>query len=190
MEAKDKDPRIFTEKITGDIKKGQAIYKDVCSDCHRDKGIGGKGTGVTFSRPRDEEILAPAIGNSAFLASASDQMIKQIIMTGRESTPMVSAASMGIGEEDVNNVVSYLRSLASSDNESLSLTSKSDDAVITFESSYSIEETIESIKQAAQGYNFRYIREQTLDHGFVDKTQESNKQYLIYFCNFTCNYSA
>lgn len=179
-----KIPVYSQEAIAGNIEKGQAIFDTVCFDCHRTKGIGGKGTGVTFSRPRDAEILAPAIGNSAFLASASDRMIKQIIMTGRESTPMASAASMDIGEEDVNNVVSYLRSLATSDKDNSSFT-KTDEAVLSFESSYSIKETIENIKQAALGYNFRYIREQTLNHGFVDKEQESNKQYLIYFCNFT-----
>lgn len=180
-----KAPIYSTEPIDGDVKKGLAVYDAACSNCHREQGIGAEGTGVTFSRPRDEEILAPAIGNSAFLASAPDQMIKQIIMTGRESTPMDSAASMGIDEQDVNNVVSYLRSLAANNKTNDVLANKTDDAVISFESSYSLEETIENIKQAAQGYNFRYIRSQTLDQGFVDKSQESNKQHLIYFCNFT-----
>lgn len=172
-----------SDLISGDIKKGQMVYDTNCVDCHGEKGIGGKGTGVTFSRPRDAEIIAPAIGNPAFLASASDQMIKRIIMTGRESTPMDSAASMGIKEADVDNVVAYLRSLADTDSNQTGL-KKSGDAVLIFESSYSIEETIENIKQAALGYNFRYIRGQTLDQGFVSKAQESNKEYLIYFCNF------
>lgn len=182
-----KAPVYSQDAIKGDVKKGLAIYDAVCFNCHRERGIGGKGTGVTFSRPREAEILAPAIGNPAFLTSASDHMIKTIIMTGRESTPMTSAQSMGINENDVDNVVSYLRSLAISDSESeaKAVVDKTDEAVLSFESSYPIEETIENIKQAALGYNFRYIREQTLNHGFVDKDQESNKEYLIYFCNFT-----
>lgn len=181
-----KSPEYSSEPILGDIKKGQRIYESKCRKCHREKGIGGKGTGVTFSRPRDADIIAPAIGSSAFLASASEQMLKRIIMTGRESTPMVSAASMGLKEIDVNNVVSYLRSLADSEaNNSQTLFNKTDDAVLSYESSYSVKETIENIKAAALGYNFRYIREQTLDHGFVDKDQESNEEYLVYFCNFT-----
>lgn len=181
-----KAPVYSQQTINGDIKKGQAIYDASCSNCHREQGIGGEGTGVTFSRPRDADILAPAIGNPAFLASASDQMIKQIIMTGRESTPMDPAASMGLKEDDVNNVVTYLRSLANNENETASASHhQTAEAVLSFESSYPIEETIENLKQAAQGYNFRYIREQTLDHGFVSKEKESNEQYLIYFCNFT-----
>ncbi len=177
-----KAPVYSQKSIKGDSKKGQAIFAAICINCHRKEGVGGEGTGVTFSRPRDAEILAPAIGNPAFLASASDHMIKQIIMTGRESTPMVSAISMGLTEDDVDNVVSYLRSLAMHNKNNDR--SKSSEAVLAYESSYSLEETIENLKQAAQGYNFRYIREQTLNHGFVDVEQESNQQYLIYFCNF------
>lgn len=179
-----KAPQYSQNLINGDVIKGQIVYESICTHCHREKGIGGKGTGVTFSRPRDAELIAPSIGNQAFLASASDQMIKHIIMTGRESTPMVSAKSMGLQEDDVDNVVSYLRSLEKTDKDK-KVIEKSDDAVLVFESSYSVEETIENIKQAALGYNFRYIREQTLNQGFVDKEQESSDEYLIYLCNFT-----
>jgi cytochrome c oxidase cbb3-type subunit 3 len=178
-------PVYSTDSIVGDVKKGQALFDAVCFNCHREKGIGGKGTGVTFSRPRDAEILAPAIGNQAFLAAASDSMIKKIIMTGRESTPMLSAIAMGLTEKDVNNVVSYLRSLVNKNKHNQSIDNKGNDAVLMFESSYSVEETIDNIKQAAQGYNFRYIREQTLDKNFVLKEEQRNDQYLVYFCNFT-----
>ncbi|MCW8931818.1 MAG: c-type cytochrome [Gammaproteobacteria bacterium] len=180
-----KAPVYSNDLIEGDAQKGLAVYEAVCINCHREKGIGGKGTGVTFSRPRDAELIAPAIGNHEFLASASDQMIKNIIMTGRDSTPMVSAVEMGLKEVDVNNVVSYLRSLEVKDTKKQSVGQKNKNAVLVFESSYPIEETIENIKQAALGYNFRYIREQTLNQGFVDKADESNEEYLIYFCNFT-----
>ncbi len=177
-------PEYSLDLIRGDAEKGQAVYDSTCANCHREKGIGGKGTGVTFSRPRDAELIAPAIGNPAFLAAASDQMIKHIIMTGRESTPMDSAMAMGLKEEDVDNVVTYLRSLAETDAQQQIKHSHRDDAVLVFESSYSIEETIENMKRASLGHNFRYVREQTLNHGFVEKEQESKDEYLIYFCNF------
>ena len=181
-------PVYAQDRIKGDRLKGEKIYTNICAKCHRDSGIGGKGTGVTFSRPRDAEIIAPAIGNPAFLASASDRMIKKIIMTGRHSTPMVSARLMGLNEEDVNNVVSYLRSLTTDKvvNAVQAVDSRQNkEALLKFESSYSLSETIENIKQAAVGYNFRYIREQTLDKGFVAEGQENPDEYLIYFCNFT-----
>ena len=177
-----KAPQYSLETITGDVKKGQQIFEKICIHCHREKGIGAKGTGVTFSRPRDADILAPGIGNSAFLASAPDHMIKQVIMTGRKKTPMLSAKLMGLSENDVNNVVSYLRSLEKIEKDH----SKSNrtSSVLVFESSYSVQETIKNIKQAAVGYNFRYIREQTLDKNFVLTEQQSDDHYLIYFCNF------
>lgn len=179
-----KAPVYSSEPIVGDKKKGQQVYDAHCASCHREAGIGGKGTGVTFSRPRDAEIIAPAIGNTAFLASASDQMIKQIIMTGRDSTPMISAKVLGLTEQDVDNVVSYLRSLEKQQTTGTS-TNKSGEPVLMYESSYSLEETIDNIREAALAYNFRYIREQTLDRGFVDKDKESNEEYLVYFCNFS-----
>ncbi len=181
-----KAPEYSQQFIAGDVKKGETIYNSICVNCHREKGIGGKGTGVTFSRPRDAEIIAPAIGNPSFLAAVSDQMLKRIIMTGRETTPMMSAKSMGLKEADVDNVVTYLRSLADAQSTAAQQEEEHhrDDAVLMYESSYTIEETIENMKRAAIGYNFRYIREQTLDQGFVDKEKENNEQYLIYFCNF------
>ncbi len=179
-----KIPQYAAENIAGDKVKGKQVFDTICINCHREAGIGGKGTGVTFSRPRDAEIIAPAIGNPAFLAAASDQMIKKIIMTGRESTPMMAASSMGLSEQDVNNVVSYLRSLSTDINLLHKHEHETGAAILSYESSYSLEETIENMKQAALGHNFRYIREQTLNQGFVDKEQENKEQYLIYFCNF------
>ncbi len=170
--------------VNGDKEKGKQIFDSICINCHREAGVGGKGTGVTFSRPRDAEIIAPAIGNPAFLAAAPDQMIKGIIMTGRKSTPMMAATSMGLTETDVDNVVSYLRSLGNGVRLGHEHDFEPGAAVLSYESSYTLEETIANIKAAAIGYNFRYIREQTLDRGFVDKDQENKAQYLVYFCNF------
>ncbi len=180
-----KIPQYEQANIAGDKLKGKKVFDTICINCHREAGIGGKGTGVTFSRPRDAEIIAPAIGNPAFLAAASDQMIKKIIMTGREDTPMMPASSMGLSEKDVNNVVSYLRSLSTDINMLHKHEHETGAAILTYESSYSMEETIENMKQAALGHNFRYIREQTLNQGFVDKDQENKDEYLIYFCNFS-----
>lgn len=176
-------PVYLSERIAGDKSKGKQIYETSCLVCHREAGIGGKGTGVTFSRPRDAEIIAPAIGNPTFLKSASDQMIKRIIMTGRDATPMISATKMGLSEQDVDDVVSYLRSLENSELSHISQ-EPSGEPVLMFESSYSVEETVKNIREAAQGYNFRYIREQALDRGFVEKGKENSNTYLVYFCNF------
>jgi cytochrome c oxidase cbb3-type subunit 3 len=47
-----------------------------------------------------------------------------------------------------------------------------------------LEETIESIKRAVKGKNFRLIRIQTFDDGYVDKDKQDPKKTIIYFCNF------
>ena len=168
--------------IRGNPQHGQQLFAQHCAACHGENGKGGKGTGVTFSRPRDLPILAPALNNSGFLASASDEMIKRTLTQGRKGTPMMSFLDKGLKEQDINDIVSFIRSLektsmatVAADNEPL---------VITHESSEPLAVVIENIKRASQGKNFRLIREQTMDDGFVEKGKESKKEVIIYFCNF------
>ena len=52
----------------GDATRGAKLYGNHCAACHGAHGEGGHGTGVTFSRPRDLPILAPALNNPGFLA--------------------------------------------------------------------------------------------------------------------------
>ncbi|MDH5571284.1 MAG: c-type cytochrome, partial [Gammaproteobacteria bacterium] len=65
-----------TMKVSGNPDHGKELFQKNCAACHGANGEGGHGTGVTFSRPRDLPIIAPALNNSGFLAAASDQMIK------------------------------------------------------------------------------------------------------------------
>ena len=158
--------------IKGDKKHGKELFLHHCAQCHGEEGRGGKGTGVTFSRKRDLPIIAPAINNSGFLASATDNMIKNTLIYGREGTPMTSSLVAGLEESDVDDVVSYIRSLqkplvASSDDEST-------DGVIVVDSPYGLDETIENLKQAITDQNFILIRTDHLDHGFVDEDKEIN----------------
>jgi len=96
--------------IKGDVAKGKKHFDSLCVHCHGEDGRGGHGTGVTFSRKRDLPVIAPALNNSGFLASATDHMIKDAVMLGREGTPMSSALVLGLSEEDVDDVVAYIRS--------------------------------------------------------------------------------
>jgi len=168
--------------IHGDIKKGKQLFKSKCASCHGEHGKGGQGTGVTFSRPRNLSIIPPALNNTDFLASASDEMIKHALMEGRDKTPMNSFLKQGLSELDINDVVAYIRSfetekIASINNEPL-------DAIIVEESPYSIEKTLANLKKAVVGKNFRIIREQTLDDGLAGKGKHNKKQIILYFCNF------
>ena len=170
------------KKINGDLKHGKQLYVKNCAACHGANGEGGKGTGVTFSRPRDLPVIAPAINNSGFLASAPDLMIKTVLMNGREGTPMLSFLKQGLSEKDIDDVVTYVRSFETK------LVSKSKkekvDPIISYESPYSLEETVSIIKKAVIGKNFRIIREQYLNQGLVKEGKENTKQVMIYFCNF------
>ena len=87
-----------TSKVKGNSEHGKQLFDSHCQHCHGEDGAGGKGTGVTFSRKRDLQIIAPALNNSGFLASASDVMIRDTIIFGREGTPMTSMMVAGLFE--------------------------------------------------------------------------------------------
>lgn len=170
------------KKINGNIKHGKKIYAKNCAACHGASGQGGKGTGVTFSRPRDLPVIAPALNNPGFLASAPDLMIKTVLMNGREGTPMLSFLKQGLSEKDINDVVTYVRSFEKKAN--IKKRKEKDTPYISYESPNTLEETIASVKRAAIGKNFRIIREQYLNQGLVKEGKENKNQMMVYFCNF------
>lgn len=168
--------------IKGNSKHGSQLYLQKCASCHGDKGQGGEGTGVTYSRPRDLSIIPPSLNNPGFLASASDEMIKHTLMNGRDKTPMNSFLKQGLTESDINDVVAYVRSFETKEIHKFKLQKL--DAIIIEESPYSLEKTLDNLKKAVAGKNFRIIREQTLDDGLVNKNNQNKKQIILYFCNF------
>lgn len=170
------------KKINGNVKHGKEIYAKSCAACHGATGQGGKGTGVTFSRPRDLPVIAPALNNPGFLASAPDLMIKTVLMNGREGTPMLSFLKQGLSEKDIDDVVTYVRSFEKSS--AVKKIEEKTTPYMSFESPSSLEETIANVKKAAIGKNFRIIREQYLNQGLVEEGKENKKQMMIYFCNF------
>ena len=170
------------KKIEGDIKHGKQLFVKNCAACHGVNGEGGSGTGVTFSRPRDFPVIAPALNNSGFLSSAPDTMIKTVLMNGREGTPMPSFLKQGLSEKDIDDVVAYVRSFENQS--SILKKEKIIEPLISFESPNSLEDTVEIIKRAITGKNFKLIRVQYLNQGLVDKGKENKKQVMLYFCNF------
>jgi cytochrome c oxidase cbb3-type subunit 3 len=172
--------------IKGDAKHGEQIYVKHCAQCHGESGSGGKGTGVTFSRKRDLPIIAPALNNAGFLASASDVMIRDTITFGREGTPMTSMLVAGMSDKDIDDVVSYVRSLekpAAEMQEALNGNAEEPFAIVV-DSPYDLEETLENLKQAITDQNFTLIRTDYLEHGLVEEGKENKKQVVLHFCNF------
>lgn len=176
-----KRPEHNPARIHGNIERGKKLFAQDCAVCHGDHGQGGKGTGVTFSRPRDLPILAPALNNAGFLASATDTMIKHTLIEGREGTPMNPFKGKKVKEQDINDIVSYVRSFekdlkpAAMEKEPLTMVAEASDT---------LDNVVENIKRAAVGRNFRIIRVQHLDYGFVPADKESRKEVIVYFCNF------
>jgi len=96
---------------------------------------------------------------------------------------MQSFLKQGMSEQDINDVVAYVRSF-----EKQSLKAEYDFHVepltLIYDSPYSLEKTIANVKLAAIGKNFRIIREQTLEDGLFEKGKDNKKQVIVYFCNF------
>jgi len=168
----------------GNVQHGKQLFTKYCSSCHGAQGEGGHGTGVTFSRPRDLPIIAPALNNSGFLASASDVMIKSTLMHGRQGTPMTSFLKQGLSENDIDDLVAYVRAFEKRPYDKQIALEGSENTIIRFESPYDMQTTINNVKRAATGKNFRIIRVQSLNQGFVKESSENIKQTIIYFCNF------
>ena len=169
--------------IKGDPAHGKQLFSHYCAACHGANAEGGKGTGVTFSRPRDLPIMAPALHNPGFLASASDAMIKATLMNGREGTPMVSFLKRGLKENDINDLVSYIRSLEQQPLPDSAKVLQVENPVIVRDSPYDLKTTVENVKQAVSNNNFFYGRVQTLEYGFTSPENENPKQVIVYFCN-------
>jgi cytochrome c oxidase cbb3-type subunit 3 len=177
-----------TEPVKGDAKRGEGLFAKHCAQCHGEDGKGGTGTGVTFSRKRELPIIAPALNNSGFLAAATDNMIKDTLIYGREGTPMTSSLVTGLSETDIDDLVSYIRSF-----EAQAEDSAKDEvlqAVISDESPYTIEETVENLKAAITDQNFTLIRTDYVEHGFVEEGEENKKQVVLHFCNFNFLFQA
>lgn len=175
-----------TMLIKGDSENGKQLFSKYCAQCHGKDARGGKGTGVTFSRKRELPIIAPALNNSGFLASATDSMIRDTIFFGREGTPMTSMLVAGLSEQDINDIVFYLRSLEQAAIELTQTPDENDDEsmAIIMDSPYNLEETVENLKQAITDQNFTLIRTDYLEHGLVAEGKENKKQLMLHFCNF------
>ena len=171
--------------VKGDPSRGKSLFAQYCAACHGAQGEGGKGTGVTFSRPRDLPIMAPALHNPGFLAAATDAMIKATLMKGRDGTPMVSFLKQGLKEKDIDDIVSYVRSFQRQPLPESARVLKAEGPVIVRASPYDLKTTVENVKQAVTTNNFFYGRVQTLEYGMVEPAKENPKQVIVYFCNIS-----
>jgi len=88
---------LASDAVAGDAVVGKEVYAQHCAECH-----GARGEGVS----------APALGDQALLAHASDHFLRYTIANGRDGTPMTGFAKT-LDESEIDGVVAYLRSQAS-----------------------------------------------------------------------------
>lgn len=176
-------------KINGDAAVGKDLYMAYCASCHGKQADGGKGTGMHFSRPTNLPITAPALNNQGLLNSMPDHMLRHMIQLQRVESLMPSADQLGLKTQQVDNIVSYIRSLQI---QHLTKQPLYDDqpASLIVDSPYSFEETISNIKRSIIGSNFIHIRDQELTEGFDVEPAKGSRQTMIYFCNFNFLYDA
>lgn len=175
-------PAWDTTPVKGDARLGKALFDTHCVSCHGKDARGGKGTGLMFSRPRDLPISPPALNNQGFLNSVSDPMLKTIITQGRKHTPMPAASQFGLKAKDINNLVSYIRSL-----QITMMTGEQmidEPAIIMYRSPYSFDKTVENIKRAVVDNQFKLISFKLGDKRSATTTQNNKKQATVNFCNY------
>jgi len=89
-------------------QRGQAIFTQRCIGCHGRKADGRGPNSIDMSpRPRN-------LRNSAFIHNASDRRLTESILYGVEGTAMPSWMDYGLTQNDVGDIVNYIRSLNTS----------------------------------------------------------------------------
>lgn len=175
-------PEWDTTPVKGDARSGKALFDAHCVSCHGKDARGGKGTGLMFSRPRDLPIAPPALNNQGFLNSVSDSMLKTIITQGRKHTPMPAASELGLKAEDIDNLVSYIRSLQITMMSGEQMIEEP--AIIMYRSPYSFDRTVENIRQAVMNNQFKLISFTSEAERSSTRTQAQHKQARVHFCNY------
>jgi cytochrome c oxidase cbb3-type subunit 3 len=181
---KTKTKTITVNPPKGNVTRGTKLYADHCAACHGANGEGGHGTGVTYSRPRDLPVLAPALNNPGFLAAASDVVIKKTLVHGRKGTPMPSFLKQGMTEANIDDIVALVRSFAQREPAVSAKVINSENPILVRTSAYSVAETSERVQEAFSHFNMRVIRAVPFNQGMVDPKDENPQQMIVDACDF------
>ena len=85
--------------------RGEAIFLQRCTGCHGRKADGRGPNSLDISpRPRN-------LRNSAFIQRTSDRRLFESVMYGVEGTAMPSWMDYGLSQNEVGDIVNYIRSL-------------------------------------------------------------------------------
>ncbi len=171
------------EKINGDIVIGQSIFQQKCQSCHGSMGKSeALGTGITTSRRRNFDISPADLSNPGYLASASDAYIKNTIISGQLDASMPSIEELGLSDQQLDDVVSYIRSLENIIADEIK--PETQEPTLIFDSPYDFNTTVKNLKDSLTGLNFRYFPDRYLEQGLSDDENINKKQLSLRFCNF------
>ena len=177
-------PPVFSgAPVKGDPVHGKQLFAAHCAMCHGADGQGGKGTGVTFSRPRGLPIMPPALNNAGFLASAPDAMIRSVLIHGRAGTPMISFLKAGLSKTDIDDLVSYVRSFQGEAKAPAAGSVAGLDPVLVVQSPYDLKTTLANLTQAINSDNFFVGRDQPVEYGLTTTAKANPHQIIVYFCD-------
>jgi len=98
----DTNPVAFTPQSVAD---GEQIFLQRCTGCHGRKAD-GKGPNSLDISPRPRNLR-----NSAFINNASDKRLFTSITYGVEGTAMPSWIDYGLSQNDIGNLINFIRSL-------------------------------------------------------------------------------
>ena len=176
------------EPVQGDVSNGRKVYDEHCLECHGPDGEGeGEGTGVTLSRERSFLVMPASISNSGFLASAPDQMIRRVIAHGRKSSGMPQYARGKLTQAEIDDVTAYVRSFE--ERQPVAEVLDADERPThVVDSPYDFDTTVENIKNALTGANFRIFPDRWYEQGLTDEFSVNQRQIGIRFCNFSVLY--
>ena len=98
------------KKAKGDAARGAKLFASICQTCH---GIQGRGY--------DKGYTGTHIGDPAFLRTASDGYIRHVVKHGRSGTAMQgfsgSNAIAALSDQEIDDIIVYLRTLSTKDQE-------------------------------------------------------------------------
>jgi mono/diheme cytochrome c family protein len=98
----DKNPVALAAASAGD---GERIFLKRCSGCHGRKAD-GKGPNSLDILPRPRNLR-----NTAFVDSVSDRRLFESILYGVQGTAMPSWIDYGLSQNDVGNLINFIRSI-------------------------------------------------------------------------------
>lgn len=171
--------------LQGDLQLGENLFEQYCVKCHGNDGTGeGKGTGVTLSRARSFLVMPSSVANAGFLDSVSDRQMHHIISVGREDSDMPGFAKEGLSQEGINALVVYVRKLGRESDRPAAVDVDEPLSYVT-ESPYDFETTLNNVKAALAGANFRNFPDRYLEQGLTDEFSVNQRQVTVRFCNFS-----